>query len=104
MCGSCPEVRFTLWKDVSNERHSQNRHSRFFSELVDYSFLLGGLLVYALVNFFGFVILRYGVVFLWMFLNMFSTGTIGLEVALASTAVLAAGLSMILRPPQKMAS
>ncbi len=64
-------------------------------------FLLGGLMVYALVYFFGFLTLRYGFTFLWMFLNMFSTGTISFSAALASTAVLAAGLSMIVRPPQK---
>lgn len=65
-------------------------------------FLLGGLMVYALVYFFGFLTLRYGFTFLWMFMNMFSTGTISFSAALASTAVLAAGLSMIVRPPQKI--
>jgi MFS family permease len=65
-------------------------------------FLLGGLLVYALVYFFGFVILRYGIVFLWMFLNMFATGTISFGAALAGTAVLAAGLSMLVKPPQEI--
>lgn len=65
-------------------------------------FLLGGLLVYALIYFFGFKILRYGIVFLWMFLNMFSTGTISFGAAMVSTAVLAAGLSMLVNPPQKL--
>jgi len=65
-------------------------------------FLLGGLLVYALVYFFGFLTLRYGLTFLWMFLNMFSTGTISFWTALVSTAVLAAGLSLLVRPPQKV--
>ncbi len=64
-------------------------------------FLLGGLLVYALVYFFGYVNLRYGIVFLWMFLNMFSTGTISFGAAIASTAVLAAGLAMLVNPPSK---
>jgi hypothetical protein len=64
-------------------------------------FLLGGLLVYALIYFFGFEILRYDFVFLWMFLNMFATGTISFGAALAGTAVLAAGLSMVVNPPQK---
>jgi len=65
-------------------------------------YLLGGLVVYALVYFFGFIRLRYGFTFLWMFLNMFSTGTISFGAALAGTAVLAAGLSMVARPPQKV--
>jgi len=65
-------------------------------------FLLGGLLVYLLIYSFGFLTLRYGFKFLWMFLNMFSTGTISFLAMLASLAVLAAGLSMIVRPPQKM--
>ena len=65
-------------------------------------YLLGGLVVYALVYFFGFIRLRYGFTFLWMFLNMFSTGTISFSAALAGTAVLAAGLSMVARPPQKV--
>lgn len=62
-------------------------------------FLLGGLVVYALVYFFGFVNLRYGFVFLWMFLNMFSTGTISFGALIASTAVLAAGLALLVNPP-----
>ncbi len=73
---------------------------RGFGKLLDILFfLLGGLLVYALVYFFGFIILRYGFVFLWMFLNMFSTGTISFGALIASTAVLAAGLALLVNPP-----
>jgi hypothetical protein len=61
-------------------------------------FLLGGLILYALVYFFGFQILGYGIVFLWMFLNMFATGTIGFGALMAGTAVLAAGLTLVAHP------
>ena len=72
---------------------------RGFGKLLDILvFLLGGLVVYALVYFFGFVILRYGIVFLWMFLNQFSTGTISFGALIASTAVLAAGLALLVNP------
>lgn len=64
-------------------------------------FLLGGLVVYALIYFFGFQILRYGIVFLWMFLNMFATGTISFGALMAGTSVLAAGLALLVKPPQK---
>ena len=37
-------------------------------------FLLGGLMIYALIYFFGFQILRYGFVFLWYFISAISTG------------------------------
>ncbi|HSG43682.1 MAG TPA: hypothetical protein VLA72_11055, partial [Anaerolineales bacterium] len=64
-------------------------------------FLLGGLVLYALIYFFGFQILRYGILFLWMFLNMFATGTIGFGALMAGTAVIAAGLALVVTPPQK---
>ncbi len=61
-------------------------------------FLLGGLVVYALVYFFGFLTLHYDFAFLWMFLNMFAIGMIGFVTTLASTAILAAGLSVVVHP------
>lgn len=64
-------------------------------------FLLGGLVLYALVYTFGFVILRYNLAFLWYMLNMFSTGMIGFVTAIMITAVVAAGLMMIVNPPRK---
>ena len=64
-------------------------------------FLLGGLVLYALVYTFGFVILRYNLAFLWYMLNMFSTGMIGFVTAMMITAVVAAGLMMIVNPPSK---
>jgi hypothetical protein len=60
--------------------------------------LMGGLVVYALVYFFGFLTLRYDFAFLWMFLNMFAIGMVGFATALASTAILAAGLSVVVEP------
>ena len=62
-------------------------------------FLLGGLMVYALIYFFGFLLLRYGFVFLWMFLNIISIGMFSFPAVLAATAVMAAGLSLIVTPP-----
>jgi len=64
-------------------------------------FLLGGLVLYALVYTFGFVILRYNLAFLWYMLNMFSTGMIGFVTATMITAVVAAGLMLIVNPPGK---
>jgi hypothetical protein len=62
-------------------------------------FLLGGLMLYALIYFFGWQILRYGWVFLWMFMNIISIGMFSFLAMAAGTAVLAAGLSMIINPP-----
>jgi hypothetical protein len=64
-------------------------------------FLLGGLMIYALIYFFGFLILRYGFVFLWYFISAISTGMFSFMDVAAGAAVMAAGLSMIVNPPQK---
>ena len=64
-------------------------------------FLLGGLMIYALIYFFGFQILRYGFVFLWYFISAISTGMFSFMDVAAGAAVMAAGLSMIVNPPQK---
>ena len=58
-------------------------------------FLLGGLVVYALIYFFGFLILHLKFTFLWMFMSMFSIQMIGFGTALISTGAIAAGLMMI---------
>ena len=65
-------------------------------------FLLGGLMIYALIYFFGFLILRYGFVFLWYFISAISTGMFSFLDVAAGAAVMAAGLSMIVNPPQKV--
>ena len=62
-------------------------------------FLLGGLVIYALIYMFGFITLRYNLAFLWYLLYMFSTRMIGFPIAAMITAVLAAGLSMVVIPP-----
>jgi len=64
-------------------------------------FILGGLMVYALIYFFGFQILRYEFVFLWYFISAISTGTFSFVDVAAGAAVMAAGLSMIVNPPYR---
>jgi hypothetical protein len=63
-------------------------------------FALGGLIVYVLFYFFGFIILRNDFAVLWYLMMMFSIGTIGFPTAAAITAILGAGLSMVVRPPR----
>jgi hypothetical protein len=74
---------------------------RGITKLIDIIlFLLGGLLVYALIYQFGFQTLRYNFTFLWMFLMMFAIQMIGFGTALISTGVIAAGLMMIANTSQ----
>jgi hypothetical protein len=65
-------------------------------------FLLGGLMIYALIYFFGFLILRYEFVFLWYFMSAISTGMFSFIDVAAGAAVMAAGLSMIVNPPYRI--
>ena len=65
-------------------------------------FLLGGLVVYALFYFFGFLTLRYDFAFFWYLLNMFSVGMISFPTAAIITAILAAGLMLVVKPPQRV--
>ena len=77
------------------------RGRKGFGRLLDIIFfVLGGLTLYALIYFFGWQILRYGWVFLWMFMNIISIGMFSFPAMLAGTAVLGAGLSMIVNPPK----
>lgn len=55
-------------------------------------FLLGGMMIYALIYFFGFLILRYEFVFLWYFMSAISTGMFSFIDVAAGAAVMAAGL------------
>jgi len=64
-------------------------------------FLLGGLVVYALIYIFGFQTLRYDWAFLWYMLNMFSIRMISFPTAAMITAVLAGGLAMVVKPPSR---
>jgi len=76
------------------------RGRKGIGKLLDiFLFLLGGLMVYALIYFFGFLLLRYGFVFLWMFMNIISIRMFSFPAMLATTAVIAAGLSLIVTPP-----
>ena len=78
---------------------------RGFGRILDIVFfLLGGLMIYALIYFFGFQILRYGIVFLWYFFSAISTGMFSFVDIAAGAAVMAAGLSMIVNPPVKTTS
>lgn len=63
--------------------------------------LLGGLMVYALFYFFGFVIQHMNFAVLWYMMMMFSIGEVGPLTALAVTAIIAAGLSMVVSTPRK---
>jgi hypothetical protein len=63
-------------------------------------FLLGGLVVYALFYFFGFVSQHLDFAVLWYVMMMFSIGEVGPLTALAITAALAAGLSMVVNAPR----
>ncbi len=64
-------------------------------------FLLGGLVVYALVYSFGFLTLRYNFTFLWFMMNMFSIGMISFPTSAVITAIIGAGLAMIVNPPRR---
>ena len=64
-------------------------------------FILGGLMIYALIYSFGFLLLRYGFGFLWYFISAISTGTFSFVDVAAGAAVMAAGLSMIVNPPNR---
>ncbi len=59
-------------------------------------FALGGLVVYALLYVFGFLMLRLNWSFLWYLMNMFSTRMISFPAAAVITAILAAGLAMLI--------
>ena len=76
--------------------------SQGFSKAFDLLFfLLGELVLYVLIYFFGIVTLRYGIVFLWIFLNMFTTGTVRFGALMAGTAIFAAGSTLVVNHPQK---
>jgi hypothetical protein len=65
-------------------------------------FALGGLVVYALLYFFGFVILRNNFAILWyLMMMMFSIGMVDFPTAVVITATIAAGLSIVVTPPRR---
>ena len=61
-------------------------------------FLVGGMLIFVLIYFFGFVILHTGLYVLWYLLMMFAIRMISPAGAAAIAAILAAGLSLVVRP------
>ena len=63
-------------------------------------FLLGGLMLYALIYMFGFLILHYNLAFLWMLLNMISDRMVSFPTMVVIVAIIAAGLSMVVEAPQ----
>jgi hypothetical protein len=67
-------------------------------------FLLGGMMIYFLIYFFGFAILRIGLYILWYLMMMFAIPMIHPAAAVAIAAILAAGLSLVVPPPRSRAS
>jgi len=65
-------------------------------------FLLGGLVFYGLFYFFGFVIYDYYFKFAWFMLMMFSIQMTSFRTAIAITAAVGAGLSLVVKPPKPM--
>jgi Peptidase family M28 len=64
-------------------------------------FLLGGLMIYALIYIQGFLKLHYDLAFLWFVMNMFSICMFSFVSSIVITAIIAAGLTMIVNPPHK---
>ncbi|MGE5225160.1 MAG: M28 family peptidase [Omnitrophica WOR_2 bacterium] len=70
---------------------------------LDILFLIsGGAIVYILIYMLGFVIQQMGFAVFWYILLMFSIGMVGFLTVLATTAILAAGLTMVVRSPVRM--
>jgi hypothetical protein len=67
-------------------------------------FVLGGLVVYVLFYFFGFLILRNDWAVLWYLMMMFSVGMVSFPTALAIAAMLAGGLVLIVDVPATVAA
>ena len=61
--------------------------------------LAGGLIVYALLYFFGFVILRNNFAILWYILMIFSIRMVSFWSLAVATAVLASGVALVVNPP-----
>jgi hypothetical protein len=75
-----------------------HRPSKFGRALDIIFFLLGGLVIYAMVYVQGFLNLRYDFGFLWMLMLMVAVQTFSFIVMLICTAITAAGLSMVIKP------
>ena len=64
-------------------------------------FLLGGLMLYALIYMFGFITLRYNFGFLWMLMNMIADQMVSFPTMAVIAVFFAAGLAMVVNPPLK---
>jgi hypothetical protein len=65
-------------------------------------FLLGGLMLYALIYMFGFITLKYNFGFLWFLLNMIAIRMVSFPTMVVIAALFAAGLTMVVNPPAKI--
>lgn len=63
-------------------------------------FLAGGLVVYVLLYFFGALILRNDFAVLWYLMMLFSIGVVDFPMAAVIGAIIAAGLMLVVAPPQ----
>jgi hypothetical protein len=80
------------------------RGRKGFGKLLDVLFfLLGGLVIFGLIYQFGFVTLGLNFAFLWYLLNMFSIQMLSFVSAALITAIIAAGLAMVVKPPVAVA-
>ena len=83
-----------LWFLVKGRQSAAGR-------ILDWVLVLGGgLVVYALLYFFGFLILRNELAILWYILMMFSIREVGFRSSLMATSIIAAGISLVVNPPQ----
>ena len=75
---------------------------RGLGKILDFVFfLLGGLMLYALIYMFGFSTLRYNFGFLWMLMNMIAIRMVSFPTMMVIAAFFAAGMVMIVNPSQK---
>jgi len=60
-------------------------------------FLLGGIMIFALIAYFGFVIMQNGFAILWYLMMMFACGMIGFTTSLIITAIMTSGILLVKR-------
>ncbi len=64
-------------------------------------FLLGGIMLYVLITFFGFMIMKNDWAILWYLMMMFSVGMVSFPTAMMVAAVISAGLLLVSQPKLK---
>ena len=92
-----------LWLLISPLREGQPKGARRSNPLARKAinvvlFLLGGLVFYGLFYFFGFILYDYNFAFAWFMLMMFSVQMTSFWTAAVITAVVGAGLSLVVEP------